>query len=99
MPTALLGCHISLPPFPLQPVGRCFDAAHALPGCCVTDTRAGNFFGKPEKTLDSWYSGHIICGSFAFCVTRAGVLKEENMTVARKFRLEADAVAQHLPET
>jgi hypothetical protein len=36
-----------------------------------------------------------------FCdfVTRAGVLKEERMTVARRIRLEADAVAQHLPET
>jgi hypothetical protein len=29
----------------------------------------------------------------------AGVLKEESMTVARKFRLEADAVAKHLPES
>jgi hypothetical protein len=30
---------------------------------------------------------------------RAGVLKEGNMKLARIFRLEADAVAQHLPET
>jgi hypothetical protein len=47
-------------------VGRRVDAAHALPFCCVTDTRAELFFGKDEKTLDSWYSGPIICGSFAF---------------------------------
>jgi len=33
-----------------------------------------------------------------FCDARR-VLKEERMTVARKFRLEADAVAEHLPET
>jgi hypothetical protein len=66
VPTALLGCHISLPPFPLQRVSRRFDTAHALPFCCATDTRAELFFGKPEKTLASWYSGHIICGSFAF---------------------------------
>jgi hypothetical protein len=32
-------------------------------------------------------------------MTRAGDLKEERMTVARKFHLEADAVAQHLPES
>jgi hypothetical protein len=32
-------------------------------------------------------------------MTRAGVLKEGNMTLARNFRLEADAVMQHLPET
>jgi hypothetical protein len=36
---------------------------------------------------------------FWIFVTRAGVLKEERMTVARKFHLEADALAQHLPET
>jgi hypothetical protein len=36
---------------------------------------------------------------FRIFVTRAGVLMEERMTVAREFRLEADAVAEHLPET
>jgi hypothetical protein len=36
---------------------------------------------------------------FCIFVTRAGVLKEGKMTVARDFRLAADAVAEHLPET
>jgi hypothetical protein len=39
------------------------------------------------------------CGSFAFFVAHAGVLKEGNMTLGGNFCLEAGAVAQHLPET
>jgi hypothetical protein len=66
---------------------------------CVVGAHAEIFFAKHEKTLDSWYSGHIIRGSFAFFVTRAGILRSPTMTAARDFRHEADAVAGRLPES
>jgi len=44
---------------------RGFDAARRILDSCVDDTPAKIFFGKRQKTLDSWYSNPIIHGSFA----------------------------------
>jgi len=66
VPTALLGCHISLRLSPLQPPGAASTPLTRFLFVASPTRALKFFFAKPEKTLDSWYSGHIICGSFAF---------------------------------
>jgi hypothetical protein len=61
-----------------------------------TGHAGGFFFENACQTLDSWYSNPIIRGSLQF--RDEEILNEVRLATARKRRLEADAVAKHLPE-